>query len=87
MRARHLRQTFPPLDPLRHAPSPERPLRAKARRMGQDMDIQPHAHDWGQLVFSLEGAVRVLAGAPAGEQAFVVPPTRANPSGWTPAWS
>jgi AraC-like DNA-binding protein len=72
------RHVIPPLDPQLHAPSLERPLRAKARRMGHDMDIQPHQHDWGQLVFSLEGAVRVLAG----DQAFVVPPTRAV---WIPA--
>lgn len=71
------RQTLPPLDPLRHAPSRERPLRAKARRMAHDMDIQPHEHDWGQLVFSLEGAVRVHAERQGRTQAFVVPPTRA----------
>lgn len=71
------RRSIPPLDPQRHAPSAERPLRAKARRMAHDMDIQPHEHDWGQLVFSLEGAVRVQAEHQGLTQAFVVPPTRA----------
>jgi AraC-like DNA-binding protein len=76
------RTSLPPLDPLRYAPSPERPLRAKARRMAHDMDIQPHQHDWGQLVFSLEGAVRVLAESGATAQTFIVPPSRAV---WIPA--
>jgi AraC-like DNA-binding protein/mannose-6-phosphate isomerase-like protein (cupin superfamily) len=76
------RTSLPPLDPLRYAPSAARPLRAKARRMAHDMDIQPHEHDWGQLVFSLEGAVRVQAEAGGVAQAFIVPPSRAV---WIPA--
>ncbi|UDF34773.1 UNVERIFIED_ORG: helix-turn-helix transcriptional regulator [Shinella sp. XGS7] len=55
------RTSLPPADPLRYAPSPERPLRGKARRMAHQMDIQPHHHLWGQLVFSVAGAVRVSA--------------------------
>lgn len=76
------RTSLPPLDPLRYAPSADRPLRAKARRMAHDMDIQPHRHDWGQLVFSLEGAVRVQAQSAGLTQAFIVPPSRAV---WIPA--
>jgi AraC-like DNA-binding protein len=76
------RNSMPPLDPQRYAPSPERPVRAKARRMAHDMDIQPHHHDWGQLVFSLQGAVRVLAEPSGAVQSFVVPPSRAV---WIPA--
>lgn len=76
------RTSLPPLDPLRYAPTAERPLRAKARRMAHHMDIQPHAHDWGQLVFSLEGAVRVQAEDGERSQAFIVPPSRAV---WIPA--
>jgi AraC-like DNA-binding protein len=76
------RTSIPPLDPLRHAPSPARPVRAKARRMAHDMDIQPHDHPWGQLVFSLEGAVRVQAQQGLKAQSFVVPPSRAV---WIPA--
>ena len=76
------RTSLPPLDPLRYAPTLARPLRAKARRMAHDMDIQPHRHDWGQLVFSLEGAVRVQAEGGGVAQAFIVPPSRAV---WIPA--
>ncbi|MDM4765803.1 helix-turn-helix transcriptional regulator [Pelomonas sp. SE-A7] len=67
------RKAVPPADPLRYAPSPERPLRGKARTMEQQMDILPHRHDWGQLVFSISGAVRVSTE----QSTFIVPPSRA----------
>jgi AraC-like DNA-binding protein len=86
------RTSLPPADPLRFAPSPERPLRGKARLMAHNMDIQPHHHAWAQLVFSMAGAVRVsaeqrsLVGAPLNAPndaeallacTFIVPPSRA----------
>jgi AraC-like DNA-binding protein len=67
------RTSVPPADPRRYAPSAERPLRGKARVMEHHMDIQPHHHDWGQLVFSISGAVRVSTEA----STFIVPPSRA----------
>lgn len=67
------RTSVPPADPRRFAPTPERPLRGKARLMKHQMDIQPHQHDWGQLVFSTSGAVRVSTAA----STFIVPPSRA----------
>src|SRR6185295_8486491 len=36
-------------------------------------DIQPHRHDWGQLVFSMTGAVRVSTEV----STYIVPPSRA----------
>lgn len=67
------RTSVPPLDPRRYAPSALRPVRAKARSMAHHMDIQAHHHDWGQLVFSMAGVVRVNS-----ERAtFLVPPSRA----------
>ncbi len=72
------RSSVPPLDPQRYAPSPQRPMRAKARQMAHQMDIQAHWHDWGQLVFSISGVLRVNT-----ERAtFLVPPSRAV---WIPA--
>ncbi|MDT8999235.1 helix-turn-helix transcriptional regulator [Paucibacter sp. APW11] len=71
------RQTFPPADPARYAPSAERPVRGKSRLMEHQMDIQPHQHDWGQLVFSLAGAVRVSAAGPHSDYSYIVPPSRA----------
>jgi len=55
------RTSVPPLDPMRYAPTTARPLRGKARHMAYHMDIQPHWHNWAQLVFSMSGAVRVSA--------------------------
>ena len=67
------RTSLPPADPIRYAPSRARPLRGKARLMEHQMDIQPHQHDWGQLVFSITGAVRVSAQ----QSTYIVPPSRA----------
>jgi AraC-like DNA-binding protein/mannose-6-phosphate isomerase-like protein (cupin superfamily) len=71
--AQRARTSVPPLDPLRYAPSTERPVRAKARLMEHHMDIQAHHHDWGQLVFSINGVVRVNTA----HATFLVPPSRA----------
>lgn len=72
-----LRRSVPPLNPLRYTPTLERPLRGKSRVLEHDMDIQPHRHDWAQMVFSVAGAVRVSAQGPRGAHAFIVPPSRA----------
>jgi len=71
--ARPSRRSLPPLDPWLYQPTAARPLRAKARRMAHQMDIHPHQHDWGQLVFSTSGAVRVSTE----QSTFIVPPSRA----------
>ncbi|MBB4841956.1 AraC-like DNA-binding protein [Paucibacter oligotrophus] len=67
------RTSLPPLDPLRFAPSSARPVRAKSRLLEHDVDILPHQHDWGQLVFSISGVVRVSTASAT----FLVPPSRA----------
>lgn len=73
-----LRRSLPPVDPWLYEPTPERPLRGKARHMEHQMDIHPHHHDWCQLVFSTSGAVRVGTDT----STFIVPPSRAV---WIPA--
>ena len=67
------RQSFPAFAPERFAPTPERPLRAKSRLLEHLADIQPHRHDWAQLVFSMTGAVRVNTET----STYIVPPSRA----------
>lgn len=67
------RQSFPAFAPERFAPTAERPLRAKSRLLEHLADIQPHRHDWAQLVFSMTGAVRVNTEA----STYIVPPSRA----------
>lgn len=77
------RKSFPSFSPERFAPTPQRPLRAKSRLLEHQADIQPHRHDWGQLVFSMTGAVRVstegiqAAAWPAASATYIVPPSRA----------
>lgn len=67
------RTSLPALSPERYAPTAARPLRAKARRLEHLTDIQPHRHDWAQLVFSMSGAVRVNTEV----STYIVPPSRA----------
>ncbi|MGM9489332.1 AraC family transcriptional regulator [Ideonella sp. YS5] len=76
------RTSLPPQDPMRYEPTAVRPVRGKARRMEHHMDIQPHWHSWGQLVFSITGAVRVSAQGESGDSTYIVPPSRAV---WIPA--
>ncbi|MFG6433390.1 AraC family transcriptional regulator [Roseateles sp. LYH14W] len=70
------RTSLPALSPARFAPTPQRPLRAKARLLEHLTDIQPHRHDWAQLVFSMTGAVRVSTEG-AHTATYIVPPSRA----------
>lgn len=67
------KRTVPPLDPQRYGPSVERPVRAKARVLTADQQVEPHSHGWGQLAFSATGVARVTAG----RSTFIVPPSRA----------
>ena len=67
------RSLVPPIDPQAYAPTPERPLRGKVRVLREQAQIQLHRHEWAQLVFSSEGAIRVQAG----DNTYIVPPSRA----------
>ena len=67
------RASVPPADPLRYAPSADRPLRAKFRHLAADTDIQPHHHAWAQVVLSMTGVIRTTAG----RSTYLVPPSRA----------
>jgi len=62
-----------PLDPLRYAPTDERPLRAKVRRLRADTRVVPHAHPWAQVAFSTAGVCRVTAD----DHTCIAPPSRA----------
>ena len=56
------RTLLAPLDPRRYAPTAERPVRAKARLMEPDSEIQPHSHPWAQVAISVSGVARITAG-------------------------
>ncbi len=66
-----------PADPLRYAPTAERPVRVKARRLKADSRILPHSHAWAQVAFSNTGVLRVTAA----DHTYIVPPSRAV---WVP---
>jgi AraC-like DNA-binding protein len=62
-----------PADPLRYAPTAERPVRVRARKLRADTRIVPHRHAWAQVAFSNAGVLRVTAG----NHTYIVPPSRA----------
>lgn len=66
-------QLVPPADPLRWAPSAERPVRVKARQLRADTQIVPHRHAWAQVAYSASGVLRVTAA----DHTYLVPPSRA----------
>lgn len=68
-------------DPFR--PSPERPVRCRARAMGHDTQFEPHHHPWGQLAYCASGLLQVTVADAAPnlttgmETTTIVPPSRA----------
>jgi AraC-like DNA-binding protein/quercetin dioxygenase-like cupin family protein len=62
-----------PVDPPAYAPTPERPLRAKLRRISATALVAPHRHPWAQVAFSSTGVIRM----DAAHSTYLVPPTRA----------
>ncbi len=76
--ARSPRATLAPLDPDGYAPTTERPVRAKARRLATDSEITPHSHPWAQLAWSVTGVARITAE----HSTYLVPASRAV---WIPA--
>ncbi|MFM9900736.1 MAG: AraC family transcriptional regulator [Polaromonas sp.] len=61
-------------------PSPQRPVRVRARSMRVDTHFEPHAHDWAQLAYCATGIVQVTAEqghTPGEEVTYIVPPSRA----------
>lgn len=62
-----------PVDPPAYAPTAERPLRAKRRRISATARVAPHAHPWAQVAFSSTGVIRMNTA----DSTYLVPPTRA----------
>jgi len=63
----------PPIDPVIYAPSSERPVRAKVRRLAADTRVEPHSHPWAQVAMSSTGVIRMSAA----DSTYIVPPSRA----------
>lgn len=83
MKPRHARRAVPvgDLDPVR--PTPERPVRCRARSMGHDTQFEPHHHTWGQLTCCASGLLQVTVTDPSPDATLgmevttIVPPSRA----------
>ncbi|HSV53610.1 MAG TPA: helix-turn-helix transcriptional regulator [Burkholderiaceae bacterium] len=73
---RSLHPQFMPVgdtDPF--TPSPQRPVRVRARSMPADAHFEPHRHAWAQLAYCATGIVQVTAATPD-EVTYIVPPSR-----------
>ncbi|QHE76254.1 AraC family transcriptional regulator [Hydrogenophaga sp. PBL-H3] len=70
-------------DPFR--PTPEHPVRCRARQIDSDNQFEPHHHPWGQLAYCARGLLQVTVvhtGDADGERSplettTIVPPSRA----------
>lgn len=71
--ARPRRASVPPIDPLAYAPTEQRPVRAKLRRLAAATRVEPHSHAWAQVAMSATGVIRMNAG----HSTYLVPPSRA----------
>lgn len=70
----------------RFMPSPQRPVRVRARTMLADAHFEPHSHAWAQLAYCATGLIQVTAAQQSGntnysdgtdEITYIVPPSRA----------
>lgn len=83
MNQRRTRQAVPIGDTDAFEPSPQRPVRCRARAMGHDTQFEPHHHPWGQLAYCGSGLLQVTVadpsvnGAAGRETTTIVPPSRA----------
>ncbi len=70
-------------DPFR--PTPEHPVRCRARELDSDNQFEPHHHAWGQLAYCARGLLQVTVFHPEDadgehsplETTTIVPPSRA----------
>lgn len=61
-------------DPYR--PTPQHPVRCRARQIDSDNQFEPHHHAWGQLAYCTSGLMQVTVLQPP-ETTTIVPPSRA----------
>ena len=67
-------------DMARFTPTPQRPVRVRARSMAADTHFEPHQHAWSQLAYCASGVVQVTAAPRRGsaeQVSYIVPPSRA----------
>lgn len=59
------------------APSPERPVRSRARSLAVDAHFEPHHHPWAQLACCASGLIQVTVADGGTQTTFILPPSRA----------
>lgn len=83
MNQRRTRQAVPIGDTDAFEPSPQGPVRCRARSMGHDTQFEPHHPPWGQLAYCGSGLLQVtvadrpIDGSAGRETTTIVPPSRA----------
>lgn len=64
-------------DSAKRAPSPQRPVRSRARALAMDAHIEPHHHAWSQFTYCASGLMQVTVTQGGVQTTYIVPPTRA----------
>ncbi|MBK6321393.1 AraC family transcriptional regulator [Candidatus Aalborgicola defluviihabitans] len=59
------------------APTPQRPVRSRARSLAMDAHIAPHQHPWSQFTFCASGLMQVTVTQEERQTTYIVPSTRA----------
>ncbi|MDP3350969.1 MAG: helix-turn-helix transcriptional regulator [Hydrogenophaga sp.] len=70
------RRSLPTGDTDPYRPTPDRPVRCRARHLDGDNQFEPHHHAWGQLAYCASGLMQVTV-LQAPETTTIVPPSRA----------
>jgi len=64
-------------DSVNRPPSPQRPVRSRARSLAMDAHIEPHQHPWAQFTYCASGLMQVMVTQGCRQTTFIVPSTRA----------
>lgn len=70
------------LGDIRHViPTPQRPVRCRARALATDQHFEPHHHPWSQLAYCASGLIQVTVDTNLAQTTYLLPPSRAA---WIP---
>ena len=70
------------LGDIRHViPTPQRPVRCRARALEADQHFEPHCHPWSQLAYCASGLIQVTVDTDLAQTTYLLPPSRAA---WIP---
>jgi len=58
-------------------PSPQRPVRCRARALATDEHFEPHHHPWSQLAYCASGLIQVTVDTEQAQTTYLLPPSRA----------